>query len=329
MPGLESSTLNKPAFLPYSEPALLLEYWDVSEHVASNSGMIPETEPAAKTPNPVWPELDAKQKARALAATWPSRLRFAFIGAAILACLTGFASYRAAGDVFDWRAGVSLTLGCSFLATYGLIKTQRFSRRWLAPLGQVAIALTLINLMACMMEQFRAGVASQQAAMDPALVFLTLIAGSLWALRVHLSPVGFVLGAAITMGILWAPWIALTEAPIEFALTGLACLAAGAQMRWIGAERAYATYRRKVIWPRLWRGSVQAVALRELSRRTAAMPHAGQSQPLEALARKVDGARVQGSLVSLATALGGSESPASQQEDSEHESSAKTADSKE
>lgn len=274
--------------------------------------MIPEVGAATSLPNPVWPELDAEQKAEALAATWPGRLRFALLGAAILAFVTGAGSYRAAGGAIDWRVGISLTLGSSFLASYFLIKTQDFSRRWLAPAGLITITLTLINLMACLLEQFQVEVGSKQASADPAFVFLALVVGSLWALRIHVSPVSFTLGAAVTAAILWAPWITLTQAPAEFALTGLACLAVGAQMRWIGAERAYAAYRRKVVWPQLWRGSMQAAVLRELSRRTAMTVTEEPRGAIEALAEAVDGVRTQGSLVSLAAALGGSESPAKQ-----------------
>lgn len=288
------------------------------EHVASNPGTIPEPRPAPTFPNPVWPELDAEQKAEALASTWPKRLQLAFVGAAVLALLTGAASYRAAGDAFDWRAGIGATLAGAFLASYFLVKSRGLSRRWLAPLGLITITLTLVNLMACMMEQFRADLASKQAAMEPALVFLTLIAGTLWALRIHLSPVGFALGSGMTVGILWAPWIALTEAPIEFGLTALACLAVGAQMRWIAAERAYARYRREVVWPRLWRGSLQAAALRELSRRAGPAEPAPNGDSMAALASAVDGARTQQSLVSLASALGVSESPAEHMGDSKH-----------
>jgi hypothetical protein len=103
--------------------------------------------------------------------------------------------------------------------------------------------------------------------------------------------------------------VAATEAPIEFSLTGLACLAVGAQMRWIGAERAYSRYRREIVWPRLWRGSLQAAVLRELSRRAILTDQLQPTEPMVALASAVDGARMQSSLVSLAAALGGSEAP--------------------
>ncbi len=263
-------------------------------------------------PTPIWPELDAAQKADALAASWPARLRFAMAGAALLAFLTAAASFRAADGMFDWRVGVSLTLGGSFLASFFLIKSHGFSRVWLAPLGLITITLTLVNLMACMMEQVKAGLAHSEAAVDPALVFLTLIVGSLWALRIHLSPTGFTLAAIITGVVLWGPWVMLSSAPFEFALIGLACIAAGAQMRWIGAERAYAAYCREVVWPRLWRGSVQAAVLREISQRANEPPKAepANNSVMDQLASAVDVARVQTSLVGLASALGSSEAPA-------------------
>ena len=279
----------------------------------ANLGPHNGTDPWVATPEPGWPDLAASQRAEALALTWPARLRQGVFGAALLAFLTAAVSYSAADGVLDWRIGISLTLGGAFLAAYALLETQRFTRAWLAPIGYIAIALTLTNVMACMTEQVRGALEHGRAAADPALIFFMLVVGSLWALRIHLSPGGFTLSAILTFGILWAPWLVLSQAPVGFVLAGLACVGAGAQLRWMAAERAYAVYRRTVVLPRLSRSSIQASVLRQLSRYAAAADSdetADTGGPAPAPASTAQDAGLQGSLGGLAEALGASKAPA-------------------
>ena len=228
----------------------------------------------------------------------------------MLAAVTAAASYRAAGDVIDLRVAINLTLAASFLASLLLTRDRGFSRRWLAPIGLSTIAITSLNLTAFLLEQFQTGLSSAHAAGLPVLALATMIVGSLWALRIHLTPTGFVLGAVLTAGILWAPWVALAESPMPLALTGLACLGAGVWMRWAGARRAYASYRRRIVLPRLGRDTEQAVVLRALSRRATMTVTEVRPPESEPLPDGVDGERTRDSLTGLAAALGTSKASA-------------------
>lgn len=196
----------------------------------------------------------------------------AVLGACALSALAAFAAYQATGGV-DWRVMLALIPAVVFGVLYGALRRQEPSQRWVLPLGLATILLTEMNLMATVLEQIMAPGRGKAGLADPAAVFLMLILGTVWALRVHLDVKGFCWAAATSLIVLWLPWVAFTDAPAEFLMMALACLGAGAQMRWIAEQRAYDVYRRETVWPQLWQRHVADVlAEREEDERLLAPP---------------------------------------------------------
>jgi hypothetical protein len=272
-------------------------------------------------PPAAWPRLSASQRAAALSATWPSRLQYSFIGAAMLASVTAAHAFRSqAPGAHDPRVAVGIALACTFLCAYFVLRKQRISSRWLAAAGVASVSITLVNLTVYATQQVSQAGAGRNAAANLTLVIATMVAGTLWALLVQASPRGFALSAALAAGILWVPLMTLTAAPVQLGLAAAACVAAGWWMRSVRARQAYNDYRTRTVRPSLSRRSVQAAVLRELSFGTAAEAPAPAVEAPEPAAESLGG-----SLSSLASALGHPESPAPA--DAVREETAKTADS--
>ena len=244
-------------------------------------------------PIPPWPDLNARQKREALAATWLPRLIESLAGAAVLAGLASFASYEAM-DALGWRAALSAALAAGFFAAFLYVRGKSEPGPWIAPAGLATLTVTQLNLVNCAIEYLNGG---QHALGTPeaAYVIVALAAGTLWALRIHLSLEAFVWAAGITAAILWLPWLSLVEAPLEFCLMGAATIAVGAQMRAVSAERAYDAYRRETLWPSLWRKRLDLAVTRELAALGAAVANSPWKTAVED--------REETSVLSLAMAL--------------------------
>jgi hypothetical protein len=218
-----------------------------------------------KATTPAWPDLDAAQRREALAAEWPKRLTTALGSGAALAFLMAMVSYQGAPEgSIGWRAPVSLALAAAMLGGYVASRKSALPGPLLAPIGLAAVLVTHLNLMSCVMERMSATEGYRSGAADPVFILLTLVVGTLWALRIDLSMQGFTWMALITTAILWAPWVFRTSAPAEFGLVAAAAIATGAQLRFLGVERAYDAYRREQVWPQLWKKHLRAAVEREL-----------------------------------------------------------------
>jgi hypothetical protein len=245
---------------------------------------------------PVWPELSAGQKSAALAKGWPQRVKGAFGFAAILALAMAAVAYQPSPSGSPpWRSLLSFALCAVFLFAYLRLDTSALPRPLVALIGFTTIITTQINLMTCVAElvltkPLRAGV------FEAALVLFALATGTIWALRINLQRGAFLATCAVTAAVLWLPWLMFNSEPVEVVVLGLICGVAGAQLRWIAAERAYDVYRREVLWPRLWRDSIELEVELELLALSAAV-----NQPIEPFA--LDDDRYEGSIVQLADAL--------------------------
>jgi hypothetical protein len=229
---------------------------------------------------PVWPELSADQKSEALAADWPKRLKNAFGSAAILALLMAAIAYvPTPGEPPPWRVALSLAMFGVFLFAYFRLEVSALPSRWLALIGLTTIVTTQINLMTCVAERALAGMQNLSSSTDPTLILFSLVTGTLWALRIHLALDAFLSTAAITISILWLPWMVLTGAPVEFLVFAAACFATGAYLRRMAVQRAYESYRREILWPEIWRQNIRAEVELELLALEMAVEH-----PLEPFA---------------------------------------------
>ncbi|MEZ5365714.1 MAG: hypothetical protein R2748_26135 [Bryobacterales bacterium] len=211
------------------------------------------------------------------------------MGAGAISALTALVTYRASGQ-YDGHFVVSALLAIAFTAAYVALRIKAPPEHWVRPAGIVTILLTQLNVMAALLSQLTTP--SRNAGLaDPTAVFLMLIAGTLWAMRVLLDTNGVLWAAMISLSLLWMPWIGLVDAPVKFLMIALACVGAGAQMQWIAAQRAYDAYRRETVWPQLWdRHLAQALGEQNEANRRPAPPddNGGMRSSLMSMALVLD-----------------------------------------